>query len=121
MMPAADELDRNYYCCAEVIRTRRLAGQPIPQWMRDHYRRLNNQIHAAASQPSHGNDENADGPTQLDQRDWIIAVEAAAVLGLSKRQVTRIADKLEGQIRGGRWWFRRDAVIQYAEERRKAT
>jgi hypothetical protein len=120
-MLSADDSDRNYYCVAEVIRNRRLRGQPIPRWLVEHYRRLEAQIHAAMAQPGHEIGENSDRTTPLGQQhDWITAVEAAAILKLSKRQVTRIAPDLDGRKAGQGWLFPRESVIRYANERRRA-
>ena len=51
---------------------------------------------------------------------WMSAREAAVELQLSKRQVTRLAGDLDGEIIDGRWIFRRSAVTAYAKGRRDA-
>jgi hypothetical protein len=54
----------------------------------------------------------------LQQERLITAREAAAILGLSKRQVQRLAADLDGsQLICGRWLFEASAVTEYAAER----
>jgi hypothetical protein len=116
-MAGADDLDRNYYCVAEVLRTRRLAGQPIPAWLRDHERRLDNLIRM--SQPGHEIGENRDGTPPL--RQWITTAEAAAIIGCSTRHTRRLRADLGGQQTDeGKWLFPRDNVIRYANQRKAA-
>jgi hypothetical protein len=110
--PSAIELRAAYYCAADVIRTRQRAGQPIPQWLRQHFAHLDSLI-SSASQLGRESDA---GGEQLDPDKLITAKEAADMLGCSKRQVQRLASDLDGQIVGGRWLFRQSSVTPYAEE-----
>jgi excisionase family DNA binding protein len=118
---SSDDLRAAYYCVAEVLRRRQLVGQPIPEWMRRHFDRLDaavrglsrsgHQAAGAVEQLPHS------GPTS---RSLISAHEAAQILGISKRQVQQLAADLDGQIIGGRWLFERETVETYAEGQRYA-
>jgi hypothetical protein len=121
MFPQDEELQLNYYCAAEVIRTRVLGGRPIPRWLHDHYRRLDARIVSRPGREIGIDDENA---RELFQRvecaqnqDLISAAEAALIIGCSKRQATRIAVELGGRIIGGRWMFDRETVLQHAKRK----
>jgi hypothetical protein len=52
-----------------------------------------------------------------DPQEWLTAAEAAGELGMSKRQVTRIANGLGGRIIGGRWLFPTSTVREHREGR----
>jgi hypothetical protein len=94
-----------YFCVAEVIRTRRRVGAPIPGWMRAHYDQLDTEIRGM-SRRRHKIPEIGCGQPQSDE--WIGVRETAEILKLSKRQVQRIASDLGGQLISGRWVFNRD-------------
>lgn len=107
----AEKVRVDYYCAAEVVRTRRRIGQPIPGWLRRHYEQLEAEVRMSRTRQQIG----CDGPSLNMMDKWIGSPEAAAVLGWSKRQVQRHAADLDGQIISGRWLFREAAVRQYAE------
>lgn len=112
-MTEEDHLRAAIHCCKEVIKSRQMNGQPIPEWMRRHHANLN----FRASQLGH---ENSRREGQLKQDRLITAKEAADMLGCSKRQVQRIASDLDGSIVGGRWLFSYAAVNDYVEGKRSA-
>jgi hypothetical protein len=107
-----DDIRAAYYCCAEVLRGRRLCGQPVPAWLRRLYDRLDAEVRASRSRQ-----ENACQLPELEPDEWISAQQAATILSWSKRHVQRRATDLDGRIIGGRWLFRREDVIDYAEGR----
>jgi hypothetical protein len=111
----AGELRAAYYCCAEVMRNRKRVGQPIPQWLRRHFDSLHHQILMSQS-----GDENGCGAEESDPMDLITALQAATVLGCSKRHVIRLAADLDSQLIGGRWLFNPNTVTAYAEGRQHA-
>lgn len=111
-----DELRAAYACAAEVLRVRRLKGEPVPPWLQAHYRQLD--IKVMASRSGHETDCGAE---ESDSEVWISAREAGQILGRSKRQVSRIAASLDGEMVDGRWLFRRQTVVEYAEEIRDGT
>jgi excisionase family DNA binding protein len=104
-----------YYCCSEVMRDRRRRGEPIPQWLRQHYSDLDEQFRL--SQSRHEFDC---GGEQSDPENWITAKEAALMLGCSKRTVLRIATDLDGRMIGRRLLFDRRTVAAYVEGKRSA-
>jgi len=59
-------------------------------------------------------------PAPSEQEELIGAREAATILGLSKRQVQRIAHSLDGRLAAGRWVFDRNAVQAYRAHREEA-
>ncbi|MCV7035125.1 helix-turn-helix domain-containing protein [Mycobacterium heckeshornense] len=138
-----DETDLRaaYFCVAEVVRRRRLSGQPIPSWLRGHFDRLDRAVRAAAAsgQPipswlrghfdrldravraaaaSTSGHESGCAEQELQQQ-WLTATQAAQALGVSARHVRRLAADLDGQLVGGRWLFSADVVGEYAEERQR--
>ncbi|KMV22378.1 helix-turn-helix domain-containing protein [Mycobacterium heckeshornense] len=113
-----DETDLRaaYFCVAEVVRRRRLSGQPIPSWLRGHFDRLDRAVRAAAASTS--GHESGCAEQELQQQ-WLTATQAAQALGVSARHVRRLAADLDGQLVGGRWLFPAAAVSEYAAERRR--
>ena len=107
---AGDDLHAAYYCAAEVTRSRRRTGQPIPAWLRNHYDNLDAHIRLSDFGQESGCDT---GP--LDQDRLITAREASTLMVCSKRQAQRQAPKLGGQIIGGRWLLSLNAVKQHIE------
>jgi hypothetical protein len=115
-----------YYCVAAVIRGRQRTGEPIPEWLRRHFEQLDAVIRDgssdSAARASRSGHELSDHATQLEcdgstSSELIGAREAAEILGLSKRQVQRLAGDLDGQVVGGRWLYKRTIVCEYAEAR----
>ncbi|MDT4942872.1 MAG: hypothetical protein QOJ34_2961 [Pseudonocardiales bacterium] len=113
--PPGFALQAAYYCCSEVMRSRKRTGQPIPSWLRQHYNDLDEQFRL--SQSRHESDC---GGEQSEQENWITAQEAALMLGCSKRTVQRIATDLDGQMIGRRLLFDRRTVAAYVEGKRSA-
>jgi hypothetical protein len=110
-----DDLRAAYYCCSEVLRTRRRVGAPIPDWMTAYFRRLDAAYRGMAPRgPSVV--ENGDEGTQ-SKDDVIGSVEVAKMLSLAPRQVRRRATQLGGTLVAGRWLFMRETVAEYAERR----
>lgn len=102
-----------YQCAAEVIRQRRLVGAPIPKWLRLHYRSLERQLRLSLVVSQLGPDT-ATGSVSLEVAPQLISArEAAAILGVSRRHITRIANTLDGTFVDGRWLFNRDTVTEY--------
>jgi hypothetical protein len=101
-----------FYCCSEVLRRRIRCGEPVPQWLKDHHAHLYNAV--VLSRPGHR--PGAVEP-ELKAEKLIGAREAADILGMSKRQVQRLAADLDGQIIDGRWLFKERTVLTYAEAR----
>lgn len=102
-----DDIRGAYYCCAEVLRGRRLRGQPVPSWLRALYDRLDNEVRASRTRQESGSAE-----PELKPDEWIGTAQAAVLLGWSRRRVQRRAADLDGQIVGGRWLFRESAVVE---------
>jgi hypothetical protein len=112
-----DRLRANLYCCAEVIRSRQRAGQPIPEWLRRHHAKLDSEFQTSALRHETGCASTKDG--QLAHVDWMGNADVARYLNLSTRQVQRLrkAGELGGvQVSGG-WIFSRTTVIEFAERR----
>lgn len=110
-----DECEEALYCVAEVIDLRRRAGVPVPSWMRNLEQLLN--LASLTSGVSGRGHENVGGSERLVTDSLIGSREAANILGLSTRQVRRLAADLDGQKCSGRNLFRRSTVIEYAQER----
>ena len=114
MSLAADDARAGLYCAAAVIRSRQRNGEPIPEWLHRHFDRLDAEIRMSES----GHEFDSDAG-QLAQDELITAREVSRMLGCSKRQAQRLASDLEAEIVGGRWLFRRSAVTEYVEGRRR--
>ncbi|MGW3542046.1 helix-turn-helix domain-containing protein [Nocardia niigatensis] len=101
------------YAVAEVIRSRRRIGVPIPAWLRGLHERLDLELQAVMS---------GDGPeseaAQSDS-DLVSAPEASALLGCSARHVRRLAADLGGRRIGREWVFTRAEVVEYARARKE--
>jgi hypothetical protein len=108
---STDELRKMLYCCASEMRARRSGKPPGPQpWLSNLIRRL--ELELAVSDSGH---DFGWGATDLNHDSPISAREAGVILGLSKRQVQRLAADLEGQLIDGRWIFPESIVKEYAE------
>jgi hypothetical protein len=110
------EIRAAYYCASEILRSRRLGGQPIPAWLRRWYARLDAELKLSRTR------QDFDAPAAelaAAQDLWIGTPEAAALLGWSLRQIQRRATDLEGRIIAGRYVFRESTVRTYAEELRR--
>jgi hypothetical protein len=106
------EVEAALYCVNELVDRRARAGIPVPEWMRRLGRKLN-----LASLMSDDGHEIGSGGEALDSKTLISTTEAAYILGLSTRQVTRLAADLDGENHGGVWVFKRSTVVEYAQER----
>jgi hypothetical protein len=100
-----------YYCVADVIRGRQRRYQPIPEWMRHAYAKLDYHIRMTSRQ-RHGSDD-AEG--QLEADSWIGSRQTAAILGWDIRRVQRCASDLDGRKISNRLMFRESKVLEYAE------
>jgi hypothetical protein len=112
-----DELLRAaYYCCSEVLRTRRRVGVPIPDWLHAYYRRLDAAYRGLSPtrHPVAGN-----GVLDRHSRDGEIigTREVAEMLGLTPRQVQRRAGQLGGTRVCGRLLFLRAEIAETVERR----
>lgn len=101
-----------YNLSAEVIRTRRFRGTPIPQWIREFHYRTNTERQARMTR---SRQESHCGGAELVLDKRISAAEAANLLGWSKSTILRRATDLDGEIVGGRWIFRQSAVTEFRE------
>lgn len=114
----ADDFEHLLFCVGAVQRGRRegrLPGNPHAGWLIDLIRRLELEV-ATMSHSGHGS---GCPQPESEATAWVTASEAATIIGLSKRQTTRLAQELDGEIIGGRWLFPLQAVAEYAEGRRE--
>jgi len=111
----AEDLRVSYYCAAEVLRRRQRTGEPIPQWLRRHYDRLDTAYRLSDSGHESGCDMG-----ELEADKLITCAEAALIIGCSKRSAQRLAaTDLGGQIIGGRWLVKLSAVMEYTEGKQR--
>lgn len=76
---------------------------------------LNALVQACMSVRGHSDvRDNADPATSLEERPTIPIEEAATMLGLSDRQIRRLASKLGGKKIAGRWLLDMQAIIEHA-------
>jgi hypothetical protein len=112
---SGDNVERTLYCVNELVARRYRAGEPVPRWMID----LGRQFDMASLSMSPRGHESERAAAELDPERLIGTTEAATILGVSPRQVRRIANDLDVETIGRRGKaFRHSTVAQYAEERR---
>lgn len=87
------------------------AGPRVQPWNAELVRALELEL-ATMSRSGHRFDDKA-APSE----SWLTAQQVASRLGLSKRQVTRLAGALDGEIIGGRWLFPTAAVNDIEQAR----
>lgn len=93
----------------DFIARRLLGGNPIPPGTR----RLCHDLEVASV---HGTEPVA-ALEELEPEDLIDTNEAAAILNCSARWVRQIRNDLDGQNISGRWIFRRQTVVDYADQK----
>ncbi len=96
-----------YYCAAEIIRSRRRTGAPIPEWLRRHYNQLDAEIRLSARghQKSPGTEES----------DTLSTMEVAEMLRCAEKWVWRHRKLLGARKDGDRWRYPRATVVEYAQ------
>jgi len=107
-----------YYLVSVGLRARRAGGAAVPR----QYLQLQAVLAAAAAEVRASATRQRDVAPVAPQphsarEDTIGTVEAASILGLSNRQVQRLAADLDGRFIGGCWCFDRLAVESYAHHR----
>ena len=95
------------YAVRDLISRRILGNNPVPPGMR----RLCLDLEAASA---HGSKDEAAQP-EWETEELIDTTEAAAILNCSTRWVRQIRNDLDGRNISGRWIFRRQTVIDYAD------
>lgn len=99
------------YALGHFVHERDRAGRGVPAEVRAAHCWLN-------TMSSTRHEESCDY-TELDHDDLIGTAEAAALLGLTQRQVQRLKNDLGGAQLSGRFIFARRQVVEYAEARRE--
>lgn len=108
---SGDALRAAMQCVVITIRNRALSGLPNGT-----YEQLAQELGAAMAEGGQS-DVRTTAVREIDvmQRPTVPIGEAATRLGLSHRQVRRLAPKLGGQIIGGRWLVDELAVREHIE------
>ena len=96
------------YAVTDLIARRLIANRPVPPG----FHRFRVELDASAR-----GSEFDSAPAQLTGEELIDTAEAAALLHCSARWAREIASDLDGFSIGGRWFFSRKAVVEYAEMR----
>ncbi|MEN4399373.1 hypothetical protein ACNQR7_26955 [Mycolicibacterium senegalense] len=104
------EVEAAYYGLASLIRERTIAHRSVPSEVRELERRLDARVRMSRSGHIFG--ESLDGPSPSEA--WIGTVKAAALLGISPRQMQRRGPEL-GRYNGGRWFFPESVIVDLAE------
>ncbi|WP_322857761.1 helix-turn-helix domain-containing protein [Mycobacterium shigaense] len=116
MKLSEDDTEKALFCVNEVISHRRRDGTPVPLWMIQLGKRFD--LASLTSEMSADGHRSGSGSAALDPDRLISTREAADLLGMSTRQVRRIANDLEAQRPGSGMVFRHSVVTEYARERR---
>ncbi|AYE93451.1 hypothetical protein C0J29_00095 [Mycobacterium paragordonae] len=96
------------YATRDLVTRRTLGGQPIPKGMHTLLKQLIASAHGSGfSTPER----------ELVTLELVNSAGAAEILNCSTRWVRTISNKLGGRNVNGRWIFRRQTVIEYAQER----
>lgn len=103
------------WCADQELEGRKDGTRPggVKAWNGELLRAL--QFQLSVSQSGH---ETGCSRAQSETDKWISTRETALLLGLSKRQVNRLADDLEAEWLDGRRMFRESLVLEYAKGRR---
>lgn len=111
------EVRAAYYVTAAVLRSRRRTGEPIPAAINDLYAKLDQTIrHEPLSESRH--EKRSDTIESDVETELIGSLDAAEMLGLSKRHTQRLAADLDGQFCSGRWLFKKSTVIDYRDRKK---
>lgn len=98
-----DGLRAALYCASEAIRARRRACLPIPGWLAEHHRQLDNDYRMSlARQPD---SQNTEHNRHLNHDGLIDTATAAELLGCTQRTIQRRAHELGGHRIGRHWVF----------------
>ncbi|WKG03062.1 hypothetical protein [Mycolicibacterium sp. HK-90] len=87
------------------------AGPRVQSWNAELVRALELELATMSRSGHRFDDETAASDS------WLTAQQVASRLGLSKRQVTRLAGALDGELIAGRWLFPDTAVAEYKRTR----
>lgn len=101
-----DQVEAALYAISGFVDRRRLENRPVPREVSALHQRLAIASECGSEIPSDGG--------QLEDDDLIGTGEAATILACSTRWVTTIHTDLGGDKIGGRYLYRRQAVIDYA-------
>jgi hypothetical protein len=99
------------YAVTELIARRHLGGKPAPAGFYPFREQLD------ASVRGSGKSSPEPQSTDDDDLDLIDTAEAAEILNCSTRWVREIRNDLDALSIGGRWVFRRQNVVEYADMR----
>jgi hypothetical protein len=102
------------WCAEQELRGRRDGSRPggVQPWNAELLRALQFQLDV-----SQAGRECDCGEPELVSDKWLSARETAVVLGLSKRQVNRLAGDLDAEWWDGRRRFRESTVLDYGRRR----
>ena len=94
------EIRAAYRCACEAITARQRTGAPVPQWMRQLHRHLENAIMWP--------DETEPESEEINSR------ECAEIIGCTMRTARNLAPSLDAKKVGRDWIYRRAIVTEYA-------
>lgn len=101
-----EQIQLALYAVRDLLARRALGGQPIPTGL--------DRLHEQLATSAHGT-ENGVAERQSTTEELIDTTEAAAILNCSTRWVRQIRHDLDGQNISGRWVFKRQTVVEYAD------
>ncbi|QFS91522.1 hypothetical protein FIV07_12205 [Mycobacterium sp. THAF192] len=123
-----DATEQALYCVNELIDRRSRAGVPLEPWMPELAKLFDGAsltcgMSARGHESGSGSGDYGDSQPESEPEslisDLVGTREAADMLGLSTRQVRRLATRLDAEKVGGRTVFRRSTLIEYAEKAAK--
>jgi hypothetical protein len=104
----SDQIAVVLYALRDLIARRNLGRRPIPPEVVS----LNGALLQAMSAGGHESEGDAE---EFESNTLIGPAGAAALIGCTPRHVRRIHADLEGVLVEGRWVFRRQTVVEYAQ------
>lgn len=116
---SAEETEAILFCVNELIGLKRRFGLRVFPWQLELGRRFDT-ASLSMSPRGHGSSGIGSEEAQLETPVLIGTRDAAELLGLSTRQIRRIAANLGGETIGGRMVFRLSVVTKYAEDQPNA-
>jgi hypothetical protein len=108
-----DDLQCAYYVVGRFIDGLRAGAPPVPKQVTDWCLKVKLGWEIAADGNASGGD-----PEQLEVYG---TAEVASILNVTRRQVRNLVNDLDAQKSSGVWVFPKQAVLDYAEERKWST
>lgn len=107
-----DDLEAAYYVTHRFVNGLRAQKKPVPKSVADYCFNVTvaweTSADGHAPQPDSG---------ESDSEELVDAATAARIVGVTERQIRRLANDLDGRKCSGVWVFAKQTVVEYGEAR----